>query len=255
MKKAFLFILLASTSAMMPVIVFGQDYEPFLKESKIWNYLYENPAGTSYMYSRVVSGDTTINDLTYKKVYDISSGDYQYALREDGKKVYCKFQNSEISQLLYDFGKNAGEIISEKEDKLFKSIIKVLSVDTVKSGERFLRRMEVGEYHFPLDYSGNYEDYNPEISIWIEGIGSSCDLVCPFRYDGNYNNFYSCLIGEDILGDQNLFWAPGITAIPVLKEDNLSLPVYDLQGRRLSAQPTKGIYIQNGKKMGLRTLP
>jgi len=42
---------------------------------------------------------------------------------------------------------------------------------------------------------------------------------------------------------------------PFLKEDNLSLPVYDLQGRRLSAQPTKGIYIQNGKKMGLRTLP
>ena len=109
--------------AMMPVVVFGQDYEPFLKESKIWKYLYENPAGTSYMYSRVVSGDTIINGLAYKKIYDVGSGDYQYALREDGKKVYCKFQNNELSQLLYDFGKNTGEIISEKEDKLFKSII------------------------------------------------------------------------------------------------------------------------------------
>ena len=37
------------------------------------------------------------------------------------------------------------------------------------------------------------------------------------------------------------------SAIPEVSSD-----LYDLQGRRLNAQPTKGVYIQNGKKVVIK---
>ena len=188
----------------------GQEYEPFLKEGKTWKYGYYNPAGKQYMKSLVVRGDTAINGLTYKKIYDVSSDGYQYALREEGKKVYCKHQNYDTPQLLYDFGKNVGEIVSEMVTQDERSVVKVLSVDYVKSGDRLLRRMEVAEFHLPLNSQENDEGYELGRGIWIEGLGSFCGLDSPLSYPGNYWNFYSCWIGDDIIGVNELYWTGGI---------------------------------------------
>ena len=237
--------------ALVPALTFGQEsYEPFLKEGKTWKYNHHDMRGTQYMYSLIVKGDTTINELAYKKIYDVSTDAYQYALREDGKKVFCQFQNSDTPKLLYDFGKNAGEIVSEEIDQDVKIVIMVISVDTVKSGDRLLRRMKVVE-----NYSESDEIYESNYSTWIEGLGSSCGLDTPVRYPGNYNNFYSCWIGDDILGESDIFSATGIdTSVndTFKTMDGRSIspdaPIYDLQGRRLSAAPQNGVYIQNGKK-------
>ena len=237
--------------ALVPALTFGQEsYEPFLKEGKTWKYNHHDMRGTQYMYSLIVKGDTTINELAYKKIYDVSTDAYQYALREDGKKVFCKFQNSDTPKLLYDFGKNAGEAIGEEND----IIVKVLSVDTVKSGDRLLRRMKVVEYQLD-DSSENYEDCESCYGTWIEGIGSFCGLVSPVGYPGNYENFYSCWIGDDMLGENQLFQATGFnTSVKNISKaidcynPSPDAPIYDLQGRRLSAAPQKGVYIQNGKK-------
>ena len=34
-----------------------------------------------------------------------------------------------------------------------------------------------------------------------------------------------------------------------LNNTPISVPLYDLQGRRLNAQPSKGVFIKNGKKV------
>ena len=73
---------------------------------------------------------------------DESSGSYQYSLREDGKKVYCVYPSTESPVLLYDFGKEAGEVVSKESGADGKIVIKVLSVDAVNAGSRSLRRME-----------------------------------------------------------------------------------------------------------------
>lgn len=198
MNKFFLALLLV----IVPVVSFGQDYEPLLKEGKTWTYIHNKPFSEDYYYFTLVAkGDTTINDLTYKKIYDVSTDNYQYALREDGKQVFCVRPNRDMPELIYDFGKEAGEIVSEVEDTDGKTVLRVLAVDAIKYGDRLLHRMEVVEEYLENDQvigSGN--------GIWIEGLGSSCGLVSPVQLPGNNDTFYSCQIGDDMLGENKLFF-------------------------------------------------
>ncbi|MBP5777606.1 MAG: hypothetical protein J6W56_08670 [Prevotella sp.] len=199
MRRFFLFFLIA----LLPAMSFGQDYEPLLKEGKTWKYTHNKPFSEDYYdFSLVVRGDTTINDLTYKKIYDVSTGAYQYALREDEKRVYCVFQTKDTPQLIYDFGKEAGEIVSEVADKDGKTIVRVVAVDAIKYGDRLLRRMEVVE-----EYLENDQVIGSSNGIWIEGLGSSCGLVSPVQLPGNYNTFHSCWVGNEMLGENELFVA------------------------------------------------
>jgi hypothetical protein len=183
-----------------------EPYEPFLREGKIWKYSYKNPAGTEYMQTLIVKGDTTIGGLIYKKIYDADTNTYQYALHEDGKKVYCKRQNNEMPKLLYDFGKNYGEKVSEEIGLDLRTIVRVIDAGKVKSGDYTLHRMWVSIYTAPLGYAKNGEIKALTNGRWIEGIGSIYGLDSPFVYDGNYFIFHSCWIGDKELGNNGLFY-------------------------------------------------
>lgn len=183
------------------------SYEPYLKEGKIWKYSYKEREGTEYMQTLIVKGDTTIGGLVYKKIYETDTDTYQYALREEGKKVYCTHQNSDYSELLYDFSKHYGEKVSEEIGSDSRTIVRVIGTDLVKSGDRTLHRMWVSIYTAPLGYAKRGEiKALTNASWWIEGIGSSYGLDSPFQYDGNYYTFYSCCIENDELGNKGLFW-------------------------------------------------
>ncbi|MBR6047109.1 MAG: hypothetical protein IKP44_03335, partial [Bacteroidaceae bacterium] len=79
---------------------------------------------------------------------------------------------------------------------------------------------------------------------WVEGMGSSGGLLVPFR---------SILAGNFVfldyieLADGTVFSFDDFTGMRFLriKEDN---SFYDLSGRKLEKEPSKGIYIENGKK-------
>ena len=168
------------------------DYHPLLEEGKIWEYGYNNGVN-QYMKRLSIGGDTIINNQTYKAIINYSSKAVEMFLREEGKKVYCcyPYQNTEI--LLYDFGKNAGEIISKEIKNGDTRIRKVISVDTILYKAIVFRCMTVHEYFIPQGMSeeeflaGNY---GYESGLWVEGIGSLTYLDSPISYPGNYYSFY-----------------------------------------------------------------
>ena len=95
----------------------------------------------------------------------------------------------------------------------------------------------------------------------MEGVGStySPDWVMsypygPFAWPYPNAQLACCYVGDEILYyDQEIVDAYRIslpTSIRTIKKENPNKPVnrYDLSGRRLTAPPTKGVYIEDGKK-------
>ncbi|MCR5153177.1 MAG: hypothetical protein K6A98_08530, partial [Prevotella sp.] len=70
------------------VLFEAYEYQPFLKEGKVWNVTRWSPEReTSKEVTFIVKGDTIIGDKQYKKFFEEDK--YIYALREDGKKIYA----------------------------------------------------------------------------------------------------------------------------------------------------------------------
>ena len=173
-------------------------YRPLVEEGKVWTYSYNN-GRRQYMKSLTVSGDTIIGNQTYKKIVDVASQAVEMALREEGKKVYCCYPNQNTEYLLYDFGKNAGEVISKEIIYGDTRIRKVISVNTIMVKNNAFRCMTVHEYTIPEGmseeeyFAGNY---GYDSGFWVEGIGSFKYLDTPIPYDGDYYTFQECRIGD-----------------------------------------------------------
>ena len=132
-------------------------------------YLSENSRWTEYLIniqsnfvvSKLqywISGDTIINEQTYKKVVgDAWSNGF---IREDNGKIYAIFLHSGVGEnefLLYDFTVQIGDIItSTARYGVLAYPLTVIQIDeiTLETGEKRKR--------FFLDFE----------AIWIEGIGS-----------------------------------------------------------------------------------
>ena len=182
-----------------------RPYVSFLKEGKTWNYSYNDLNGKQCMMSLVARGDTTINGLAYKKIYNANTNDYQYALREKGKKVYCKHPYDDTPKLLYDFSKNLGEKISEETDQDFRIVQRVFEANLAKRGDYLLRRMTVVKYKIPLDNAKSNEKMTIGIGRWVEGIGNFHGLDNPYIYSNNYYTFDSCWIGDELFANKGVF--------------------------------------------------
>ena len=253
------------------------DYHPFLKEGKAWNCsLYEEQAqpeeidGKMYrfsqttFYSLTIDGDTIVGDKSYKKMYRkptmvvrkyISPAEVAgktdtiditgectlwYELwREEGRKVYACIYGQE--QLRYDFSTEPGSTLY-----IGGISTTIAAVDTISLCER-----EPACYHVTL---ADYPDTNDR--IWIEGVGHPDG---PFRVwgaevnDGCHYQLLSCYEdGECIYSieeyekwKQSLGIAPQQAVTPRTPVQGL----FDLQGRKVKGQPTRGIYIKDGKKV------
>lgn len=177
------------------------NYQAFPDSGMIWNVQAQaccyaggcgmnDPVITDYLYSYIMEGDTTINNILYHKIY--RSGRYSEhcslnsptnwvtinkeftgAFREDinQKKVY--FWYSYLSQecLLYDFSLSVGDTLGNMCDNTAYSY-HVTSIDSILIGNAYHKR-------FNFNCSNN--------SI-IEGIGCTAGLLeplCPFEFLGN----------------------------------------------------------------------
>lgn len=177
----------------------SQDYYPFPTDNTKWNCLFWHqwsPNDINLTNSQyLLQGDTILKSKTYSKVYskqtDVSS-DLQYlgGLREDlSRNIYFfpssstmgnfNFQQDTSESLLYTFNNlEIGMILPINQGN---ATIKVNGIDSVLLGSHYRKRYEI--------QNSNLLFY-PE--FWIEGIGSTKDLLSPFTYEFEWKYYTLC---------------------------------------------------------------
>ena len=242
-----LFFILGCMNIMAQEV--DDEYIPFVEEGKVWNCNAFSPVYGSLIDTDVIfriSGDTLINENAYKKVYCrfdkyFGSEEQQYycAVREEDYRVFIIESGKEVEKLLYDF--------SNPQEK------KTLSYD-----ERAIIRFPGHRAKSIIENQLAFSLRNPIneemlICVWHEGAGNIYTNPFGFEFideDATFGfpiSVLSCINGEEkYLYDRTWNSVPN-SIIEIIKDSNDS-PLYDLQGRRLSDKPDKGLYIQNGKK-------
>ena len=257
--KRILFIIIAL--ALKSSLYAQDDYRPFVKEGKTWNYIIYTNGQESFPARLVIEGDTTIENVEYKKVMHYSdvhwtdemSKDFLYAvIREKDKKVYFRYiyyvdvyncLEPSNEALIYDFGLNVGDIFVEDFSGYpfyWATKLKLESIEE-KDGKRI--------FHFSTGDNSTRQ--------WMEGVGGCKGIGLEERFDNPtcidctlyFPTLVSCTLGDEVLcrfdDEGNV-----VLGVEEVKADvNKDNSVYDLQGRRLSAEPSHGIYIKDGKKV------
>ena len=225
------------------------EYQPFIKEGKIWNVTYVTYEGlSSNKKTYTIKGDTIIGGKRYKKFFD--GNIYVYALREDEKKVYAIASTNKYGkpntqeELWYNFDVNKGDVID-----LVASIISVTEVD-------FILVNGMKRKYFRMSETSKIEPTEHAQILWVEGIGGyrSPDWPNGWFYDGGtatmdecYENGLCIFTHDDFVTIEGIINASIKTkGIQRLNQNNSLL--YNLQGKRLFAKPQKGVYIENNKK-------
>ena len=168
------------------------DYRPFVEEGKVWTYHYYNDmTGKDFYESLMVSGDTVVDDKSYKKIVDVTTGRVDCAIREEGRKVYATYPHYSGEKLIYDFGLNVGDAFQLYDDNNGSdpnAWATVVSVDTIVVGSRAFRALDVRS-----------NDMKGWPNWWVEGIGGEYGLTANCLLLGNSYCFSSCKLGEETL--------------------------------------------------------
>lgn len=247
----------------------SQNYVPFPTENVNWNVYYvgtceeRDPDTTLLRYA--IHGDTTINEVEYKKLC-LESGDTINpkikavgGLREENKKVYYNGRTllagtDGKEYLLYDFTKQIGDTIKHNPQGWFFSVI--FDIDSVLIDGAYRKRYEVDNHWYY---------HNPDYII--EGIGSvkngllghisditTCgthywEFIC-FKENGEVKylnpSFNKCFPGNLLMGanltkaDSQIRIYPNPTNQNLHIENNtngnLSVKIIDINGRTIVEQ-------------------
>lgn len=245
-----------------------QEYRPFVEDNKTWTCS-TNPYGADIYYYHL-QGDTLIDDQRCLKLYSQNRYNdgttrYEGALYEKDKQVYWYRPSSSDQSLLYDFSLKQGEEamlrrlqLPNRPEETASSGVCAVS-DAYELHQDQLLRMIL---FYEVDRYGEGEtEYNSRLGCWIEGVGPSCmmdvlDNTGFNNVDGRYGKgIIDCSVnGKSIyrVDDyEHLMASSSIMPLP----HNVNKPssiLYDLQGRRLTGKPAKGLYIQNGEKRVVR---
>ena len=257
--KRFLFLLVVCLMAYYSGVAHTISH-PIVENGKVWSYkakrlLVSPEYQTEWDEIYSLEGDTVIDSHQCLKLYLTSNCpdkylpiDYPYtgALYEDGEKVYYIAPNSTTPALLYDFSCESGTIVKVNNFELGINERKLVKYRGEYLTVIAWTPIELDE---PDAYTYGYQYY------WIEGIGSEIDLMnaTPVWYDGGISKYLvTCKLNGQIIYDKDDFLTSAQIVTGLSKSsDSLSDKgnLFDLQGRRLSGKPARGIYIKNGKKI------
>ena len=253
------------------------EYIPFVEEGKVWYCGYNHPGVTFHATAEdpsakgidcifTMQGDTVINGKTYKKVYcqfkeyyGDENQHYYCAVREENYRVYIVEEDATEEQQIYDFSDWGETIIFTHNDIKYGRDGGIRRVKFLPGQVEFtIARFREEELNF---------SYGP--SMWIVAVGAPYSSN-PFSKDnldlyyrdvepkfGKYIDVRTCMKdGEYIyMDDWRSSHGSPITSIDDISPvDNspIDSPLYDLQGRRLTSQPSKGVFIKNGKKVVIK---
>ena len=199
MKK----LLILTVAIILSQSIQGQTYYSFPSDTATWNCLtwhQWSPIDILLINSEyLLQGDTSLNGISYHKVYykelDYTSTTPEYigGIREDSiKNIYFfpKSVNMPFISKSVNFPNDTSEHLLYTFDSLYigmtfpinssNTTISVIGIDSVLIGNDYRKRYEVQNYNM-LSY-----DY------WIEGIGSTKDLLSPFTYEFEWWFFTLC---------------------------------------------------------------
>ena len=239
----------------------------FVEEGKTW----ESQIGLIELnvYGNRIDGDTLIGGESWKKVYNyVGSPEHGYsyyaAIREVGHKVYAISKGSDRPRLLYDFGMKAGDMVKcgiegnafgclleEEEPRdtmmgfVFSAYLRVERIDTIERRGLLHRR-------FSLTLLNSFREVQADNIIWLENVGSGAGPFSPWLPLPPVDTYLqSCVVDKTCIFGYPDFYEDDETSVAVTRHHvgSKNSHIYDLQGRRLSAPPSHGVYIQDGRKL------
>ncbi len=187
-STVFLIVLFLSKS------VFSQ-YQPMLNEGSEWHHYFWFEASCNHHL--IVSGDTIINDIEYKKIInqgDICNYPYFTFAREDSisKQVYYLYPDT-TEIMIYDFSLLVGDKIkSTFQYYPFEMVVDSISTNLLKYSPCFLPP-EIYLQTPKIFYLSHVNCLNCKQVIWIEGIGN---ISNPFY---SYTEWNAGTLGDALL--------------------------------------------------------
>ena len=191
MKNIMLYTLLALL--LMAGEVKAQETTSILKDNSEWNILWQStgvPTPELVTESLIISGDTLVDGVLYKKVLRKLSSETQYwhgsleydlygiIKEEESGKVFYKPKEQEIEYLLYDFGMNVNDtaVMFWCQNPNCEVHVRIDSIATqhIASAERRV---------FYVSSKDMFGDEWHWLNTWVEGIGAmegllySCHIV------------------------------------------------------------------------------
>ena len=234
MKGALSILFLFTLSIFYKVDAQTNVYHPFPEDSATWvvDYFAMPPAcnGSGYCSTSIywLNGDTTINTLSYNKMYleeYYDQGPYSYimnplhyigGLRQDviSKKVFFISDTMNSDTLLYDLDVSIGDTLPETylANLYINQPVVVQSIDSVMVGSLYRRR-----FNFATPSTNEFI---------IEGVGASAGpfILNNFFENGPYLRCFSGDSGALGLGYSNCGFNMGVMN-PKATNENLELQI------------------------------
>ncbi|MBQ7662756.1 MAG: hypothetical protein IJS48_05210 [Prevotella sp.] len=228
-----LFISIVCTLLFIPCCIFAQwTYHPFAKEGKVF-------IGENKKYEML--GDTVICNKGYKRVFITQKSEetcYWGATRDEGMQVYIVKAGNNTEMLFYDFGDDNNYVLDYGREEAH---VREAFVWVTNSGDyRKLR--------YAVPYDKNSDLQRASAFLWIDGIGNMSDPFDPIYGDGYFDCYEDgvCVYNFALLEEMILNQSTSIKASSF--SHSISNTLFDLQGRRITSIPSRGVYIMDGKK-------
>ena len=226
-------IVIFATLLVIAITAMAQwTYHPFAKEGKVF-------IGDNKKYEML--GDTVICNKGYKRVFITQKSKetrYWGATRDEGMQVYIVKAGNNTEMLFYDFGDDNNYVLDYGREEAH---VREAFVWVTNSGDyRKLR--------YAVPYDKNSDLQRASAFLWIDGIGNMSDPFDPIYGDGDFDCYEDgvcvynfALLEEMILNQSTSIKAPSFS-------HSIRNALFDLQGRRITGIPSRGVYIKGGKK-------
>ncbi len=216
-------------------------YHSMPDSNAVWNFEAINPCpqivNLIQNFSITISGDTTINSITYHKLFTpyvmesyigTNCGStfpgYKGAVRQDTslKRAYVVKPFNNIEQLLYDFNMQIGDTVKGVIASISVDADTVISIDSILVGGSYRKKWNITN----------------GISI-IEGLGSTYGLVqnSTAGLIGTFPNFLITCFSQNGVSiyPNNSTTCPLISSLNTLSETAKEIKIYP--------NPSKGVFI------------